>query len=226
MNSDLNLCHPTETALSAAKPSKPPRLLLANLFAFTPNRDTLGGTAYFIVENTGNILLDCPAWDGANQEFLLKQGVRRLYLTHRGAMGKQVKQMQLALGCEVIIQEQEAYLLPNVAVTTFREKIVLNDNCYGFWTPGHSPGSSCLYWSQHGGVIFSGRHLLPNAEGKPVPLRLAKTFHFGRQLKSVNNICDRFTSQTLYYLCPGANTGFLRGKGIIENVYPLLSEIV
>lgn len=225
MNSDFNFHHPPETVLSLVKPSKPPRLLLADLFAFTPNRETLGGTAYLIVENTGNILLDCPAWEGENREFLLQQGVRWLYLTHRGAIGKKVKLMQAELGCEVIIQEQEAYLLPDVSVTTFREKFVLSDNCYGFWTPGHSPGSSCLYWRSHGGVLFSGRHLLPNTEGKPVPLRLAKTFHWQRQLISVANICARFTTQTLHYLCPGANTGFLRGKGIIENVYPLLVEI-
>jgi glyoxylase-like metal-dependent hydrolase (beta-lactamase superfamily II) len=31
-----------------------------------------------------------------------------------------------------------------------------------FWTPGHSPGSSCLYYRKFGGVLFSGRHLVPN----------------------------------------------------------------
>ncbi|MFY8173644.1 MAG: MBL fold metallo-hydrolase, partial [Planktothrix agardhii] len=30
---------------------KPPQLVLENVYAFPPNRETLGGTAYFIVEN-------------------------------------------------------------------------------------------------------------------------------------------------------------------------------
>lgn len=215
--------HSSDTAKISLKSVKPPKKLLEGLFAFAPNRETLGGTSYFIVENTGNILLDCPAWDGINREFLLQQGVSLLYITHRGAISKQVKQMQLELGCEVIIQEQEAYLLPDLSVSSFREEITVNENCFGFWTPGHSPGSSCLYWSQHGGVLFSGRHLLPDSQGKPVPLRLAKTFHWQRQLNSVRKICDRFTADNLYYLCPGANIGFLRGKGIIENIYQLLT---
>ncbi len=60
-----------------------------NIFAFPPNRDTLGGTSYFIVRNEGNILIDCPALDQTNQDFLEAHGgVRWFFLTHRGAIGK------------------------------------------------------------------------------------------------------------------------------------------
>ncbi|WP_013321712.1 hypothetical protein [Gloeothece verrucosa] len=211
--------------LVETKRSKPPRLILEGLYAFPPNRDILGGTSYFIVEKAGNILIDCPAWEEINQQFLTQYGVRWLFVTHRGAISQHLASMQSVLNCEVVIQEQEAYLLPEVPVTPFEREITLGSSAYGFWSSGHSPGSSCLYWSQHGGVLFSGRHLLPNQQGYPVPLRTAKTFHWLRQLRSVAAIRERFTEQTLNYLCPGANTGFLRGRGLIEQPYQRLSEL-
>ena len=69
--------------------SKPPQFVLENIFAFSPNRDTLGGTSYFIVENQTNILIDCPANNETNQKFIMAQGgVKWLYITHRSAIGK------------------------------------------------------------------------------------------------------------------------------------------
>lgn len=199
--------------------------MLDNIFAFPPNRDTLGATAYFIVEKQSNILVDCPAWDEINQTFLQSRGgVRLLFLTHRGAIGK-AREIQEATGCDILIQEQEAYLLPGLKVTVFEREIALSDEMKAFWTPGHSPGSSCLYDSRSGGVLFSGRHLLPNPEGAPVPLKTAKTFHWPRQINSVKLIIDRFSPSTLQYICPAANTGFLRSKGSIDRAYEQLTNL-
>jgi glyoxylase-like metal-dependent hydrolase (beta-lactamase superfamily II) len=201
---------------------KLPQAIWHNVFAFPPNRDTLGGTAYLIVENQGNILIDCPALDEVNREYLNSLGgVRWLLITHRGAIG-QTRHLQATYNCEIVIQAQEAYLLPGLKVTTFEREFDLGNGIEIFWTPGHSPGSACLYYPQHGGILFSGRHILPNLQGEPVPLKTAKTFHWLRQLRSVKLICDRFTPETLQYICPGANTGFLRGKRVIDNAYERL----
>lgn len=203
--------------------SKQPQAVLDTLFAFSPNRDTLGATAYLIVENTTNILIDCPALDDTNLEFLEQQGgVRWLFITHRGAIGKAEKLSQI-LGCEIIISEQEAYLLPETKATTFREEYNLSETAKLIWTPGHSPGSSCLYHSSNGGVLFTGRHIIPNQKGEPVPLKTSKTFHWPRQLANVQNLLNRFTRETLSYICPGANTGYLRGQKIINHAYERLS---
>nr|WP_243147095.1 MBL fold metallo-hydrolase [Scytonema sp. UIC 10036] len=180
------------------------------IFAFPPNRDTLGGTAYFIVRNEGNILIDCPAIDTINQDFLHSHGgVSYFFLTHRGAIGK-TEEIQRIFNCKVLIQEQEAYLLPGLTITTFGQEFTLDSTVRMIWTPGHSPGSSCLYYSSQGGVLFSGRHLLPNLQGEPMPLRTAKTFHWWRQIESTKLLLKNFTRETLHYICPGANTGFLR----------------
>lgn len=217
---------PSETFSEASRPSKPPRGIIEGLFAFPPNREILGGTSYFIVEKAGNILIDCPAWEEENQQFLIRNGgVRWLFLTHRGGIGKNVKQMQSDLKCEVIIQEQEAYLLPELKITTFERELEIFTNCVAIWTPGYSPGSACIYWNAHGGILFTGRHLLPNQTGKILPLRTAKTFHWFRQLQNVKLLRDRFTNETLNYICPGANTGFLRGRGMSDRAYERLNEV-
>jgi glyoxylase-like metal-dependent hydrolase (beta-lactamase superfamily II) len=201
------------------------------IYAFPPNRQTLGGTAYLIVDPSHpaagqpphNLLIDCPAWTEEHQEFIQQQGgIRHLILTHRGAIAPTVAKIQQQTGCEVIIQEQEAYLLPGQTVTPFQKEMALGASVQVIWTPGHSPGASCVYASRQGGVLFSGRTLLPTSHGQLEPLRLSKTFHWPRQLRSIQRLRDRFTADTLHYICPGANTGFLRGRRAIAQGYEAL----
>lgn len=218
--------HSSSEATTSRKNHKSPRPILPQLFAFAPNRDTLGATAYLIVGKTRNIAIDCPLWHDAQREFVNQQGgVSKLLITHRGSIGNQVKQMQQDLDCEVIVQEQEAYLLPEVAVTTFRDNLILDSELELIWTPGHSPGSSCIFWNTQGGILFTGRHLLPKSKTEVAPLHTAKTFHWWRQLKSIQKLRDRFSPETLRYIVPGANTGYLRGQGYLENAYAQLTEL-
>ena len=217
--------NPTEITASIGD-RKSPRFILPNIFAFPPNRDTLGGTSYFIVDTSGNILVDCPAWHESHHHFLLANGgVERLVITHRGGIGKGVSTIQQELNCQVIIQEQEAYLLPEIKVNAFADNLSLSADLELIWTPGHSPGSACLYYQEQGGVLFSGRHLLPKSATEILPLRTPKTFHWWRQLNSVAKLRDRFSDETLKYILPGANTGYLRGKGYIDNAYQCLANL-
>lgn len=194
------------------------------IFAFPPNRDTLGGTAYFIVEKDGNILIDSPAWDTHTEEFLRSHGgVRWLVITHRGGLGK-VREIQQTFACDVVIQEQEGYLLPGLKVTTFQTEVNLSDETRVIWTSGHSPGSSCVY-HRPCKVLFTGRHLIPDRAGNPAPLRTAKTFHWRRQIRHVQQLLDEFDPETLQVICPGASTGFLRGKPAIDHAYEKLAQL-
>ncbi len=93
------------------------------------------------------------------------------------------------------------------------------------WTSGHSPGSACLYYSPFGGVLFSGRHLLPAPDGKLKPLKTAKTFHWRRQTQNVQSLLTKFSPETLSWICPGANIGFLRGKLAVDQAYQRLSQL-
>jgi glyoxylase-like metal-dependent hydrolase (beta-lactamase superfamily II) len=186
----------------------------------------LGGTAYLILEPEGNVLVDCPPWNATTQDFLAEQGgVQWLVITHRGGIGDHVPQMQAVLGCQVVMQEQEAYLLPEVAVTTFQHEVTLNPNTQAFWSCGHSPGSACVYSRQQGGILFPGRHLLPDRHSNPTPLRTAKTFHWRRQLQQVQRLRERFSPATLRYICPGASIGLLRGMYAIPDAYQKLTAL-
>ncbi|WP_404785306.1 MBL fold metallo-hydrolase [Altericista sp. CCNU0014] len=209
--------------------SKEPRPVLNSVWAFPPNRDTLGGTAYLIVENPQNIpqniLIDCPSWDDRTRAFLEQNGgVRWLVLTHRQGMSSAAASIQERFGCQVLVQEQEAYLLPDVKISTFSERLAITPSTQVFWTPGYSPGSACVYYRPEG-ILFSGRHLLPDASGSPQPLRTAKTFHWPRQLDRVRQILERFDDDSLRYLCPGANTGFLRQARSIDRAYAKLQQL-
>ena len=215
------------TGITAKEPdkSKIPRYILPGIFAFAPNRDTLGATAYLIVDKTHNVLIDCPLWHDRDRDFIQAQGgVKQLIITHRGSIGKDVKQLQTDLNCEVIIQEQEAYLLPEVEVTFFKDNLIINSQLELIWTPGHSPGSSCVY-SKERKILFSGRHLLPKSVREIAPIYTAKTFHWWRQLNSVAKLRDRFSPATLQYIIPGANTGYLRGQGYIDDAYQKLTKL-
>ncbi|HEY9907655.1 MAG TPA: MBL fold metallo-hydrolase [Thermosynechococcaceae cyanobacterium] len=220
-----------ETSAPDPLVAKQPRLVCqepapssAMLLAFPPNRATLGATAYLIVEEV-NILVDCPAWNETNRAFLTAQGgVDWLFLTHRGGIDS-AKEIQQAFNCKVLIQEQEAYLLPGLAIATFQQEFTLSTRSRAFWTCGHSPGSSCLYYQGLGGVLFSGRHLLPTPAGTIAPIRTAKTFHWPRQLQNVQRVIDQFSPETLRLICPGANLGFLRGRLAIDSAYEALLQL-
>ncbi|GAP93992.1 hypothetical protein NIES2104_05010 [Leptolyngbya sp. NIES-2104] len=170
-------------------------------------------------------MIDSPAWDENTRSFLDSQGgVSKLVITHRGGMGK-VREIQEAFGCDVIVQEQEAYLLPNVSVTGFQDSLEITPNFRVIWTSGHSPGSACVYYSACGGILFSGRHLIPNSQGDPVPLRTAKTFHWTRQIRHVRKLLEMFSPETLQFICPGASSGLLRGKFAIDQAYSKLAQL-
>ncbi|AGY59928.1 MBL fold metallo-hydrolase [Gloeobacter kilaueensis] len=194
------------------------REIFGDLLSFKPNRHTLGGTSYLLVATAANglgcnWLVDCPAWSEVNRlQIEQAGGIGAVFVTHRGAIGELeafCRHFQVAAW----IQEQEAYLLlaRELTVHTFAERTQLDTGLTALWTPGHSPGSSCLLWQAHGGVLFSGRHLLPDGRGNVGPVQTAKTFHWPRQLASA----ERLGPLNYRHVCPGAAVGLLRGQSTI-----------
>ncbi|MGK7906736.1 MAG: MBL fold metallo-hydrolase [Synechococcus sp.] len=223
--------------------------ILPNIYAFRPNRETLGGTSYLIVrspseepaqnsadiqsaddESAGlesgefeNVLVDCPApTEAAIDRIKELGGVKWLLLTHRTAMGKPgsskscVAQCVAQLGCQVIVQEQETYLLTSLEVCSFSTILDLVPDLQCIWTPGHTPGSTCVFYRGLGGVLFTGRHLLPNDTGQLVPIRQPKTFHWSRQLRSISRLLETIKAPAPQWICPGGNLGKLRGDKMMD----------
>ena len=64
---------------------RPPREVRPGLWLFAPNRDTQGGSAWWLdgpgPEGAGGWLIDCPAYTEANLELLRRRGEGRILLT-------------------------------------------------------------------------------------------------------------------------------------------------
>jgi len=166
---------------------RPPQEVAEGLWAFAPNRESRGTVSWLVRTRTGPLLVDVPDITQANMALLSRREDGRIVLTHRTAHGGLLRLVQ-RLGWEVWIQEQEAYLLPTMAVRTFCQEQDLGDGLALYWTPGPTPGSCCLHWRGRPSVLFCGRLLQPQPNGHVAPVRTAHTFHWGRLLTSLTRL--------------------------------------
>ena len=163
---------------------RPPQEVAEGLWVFAPNRESRGTVSWLLRTRTGPVLVDVPDITQANLALLSGQGGGRIVLTHRTAHGA-LRRLAQHLGWQVWIQEQEAYLLPTTAVQTFCQEQRLGHDLALYWTPGPTPGSCCLHWRGGRSVLFCGRLLQPQPNGRVAPVRTAHTFHWGRLLTSL-----------------------------------------
>jgi len=133
---------------------------------------------------------------------VLFRGLRWLFLTHRGGLGKREIQETLAVSFD---PGAEAYLLPGLKVTTtFEQEFPLSFLSQVIWTGPFS--WLFLPFTPVREVLFSGRHLLLNQLGEPVPGQL-KPFTGPDRSRAFSH-CLTALHRKLLYICPGANTGF------------------
>ena len=163
---------------------RPPQEVAEGLWVFAPNRESRGTVSWLLRTRTGPVLVDVPDITQANVALLSRQGDGRIVLTHRTAHGA-LRRLVQHLGWQVWIQEQEAYLLPTMALQTFGQEQELGNDLALYWTPGPTPGSCCLHWRGQQSVLFCGRLLQPQSNGRVAPVRTAHTFHWGRLLTSL-----------------------------------------
>ena len=218
-----------------AAAGRPPRAVREGLWLFAPNRDAQGGSAWWLAcgAGRGGMLIDCPAFTEANLAFLQQQGEGRkgegrILLTGREGHGR-VRRFQEALGWPVLVQEQEAYLLPGVQrLEPFGAERDLGDGLQLRWTPGPTPGAAVLL--AHGAgvadsVLFCGRLLSPSAPGQAAPLRTRRSFHWGRWLRSLEQLRAWLPPEAPQWLASGAGLGLLRGEALIPNARAMLDGL-
>ena len=164
-----------------------PQEVAEGLWVFAANRESRGTVAWLLRTRTGPVLVDVPDITQANLALLSGQGDGRIVVTHRTAHGA-LRRLAQRLGWEVWIQEQEAYLLPTMALQTFCQEQTLGHDLALYWTPGPTPGSCCLLWRGGRSVLFCGRLLQPQANGGVAPVRTAHTFHWDRLLASLTRL--------------------------------------
>ena len=205
------------TLTTALEPGRPPQQIRPDLWLFPPNRDCLGGSSWWLDCGDEPVLIDCPPLTEASLEALQRLAAGRtpkVLLTNREGHGR-VRRLQQRLGWPVLVQEQEAYLLPNVsALDTFAVDHVTASGLRLLWTPGPTPGS-CVVHAPAADLLFCGRLLTPLAPGRLGPLRHGRTFHWPRQLASLQRLRGWIPSDARPQLASGAGLGALRGERLV-----------
>lgn len=208
-----------------AEAGRPPQPVLDGLWAFAPNRDCQGGTAWWLEHAGGALLVDCPAYTAANLAFLRGRPAGMLLLTSREGHGR-TRRFQEALGWPVLVQEQEAYLLPGVQqLQTFGEELDLAPGLRLLWTPGPTPGACVLHASGEPDVLFCGRLLSPTGPGAAAPLATARSFHWGRWQRSLKTLKAWLPQGSPGWIASGAGLGALAGEKLIGPGRPLLDGL-
>ncbi|MFN5117826.1 MAG: hypothetical protein ACK5JJ_06970, partial [Cyanobacteriota bacterium] len=119
---------------------------------------------------------------------LAQRPTGRIVLTGRDGHGR-CRRLQEALGWPVLVQEQEAYLLPGMAsLETFAEE--------------HHP-----------------------APGRLGPLRHRRSFHWSRQLESVERLRRWLPAGSPEWVATGAGLGALRGEKLVAAASQMLREL-
>jgi glyoxylase-like metal-dependent hydrolase (beta-lactamase superfamily II) len=205
----------------------------SDLWLFAPNRDNQGGSAWFLEHSDRDLLIDVPALTEANLAFLQhRPRPGQIVLTGRDGHGR-CRALQEALGWPVLVQEQEAYLLPGVkALKTFGLEHALTPGLRLLWTPGPSPGACVLHalgadagGADDGGGLFCGRLLVPVAPGRLEPRRSRRTFHWPRQIASLRALRAWLPADTPGWIASGAGLGALRGESLVGSAEALLADL-
>jgi glyoxylase-like metal-dependent hydrolase (beta-lactamase superfamily II) len=213
---------------SPPDPGRPPRRIRPGLWLFAPSRDSQGGSSW-LLEGEGEqpaLLVDCPALTQANLTSLQRFGSNgAIVLTSREGHGR-CRRFQEQLGWPVWVQEQEAYLLPGVErLQTWSEEMAIGDGRL-LWTPGPTPGAAVLAILRHGlDLLFCGRLLLPTTPGRLAPLRTARTFHWPRQLRSVERLRRWLPAGSPAWIACGGGLGALRGEVLVPHGAALLTAL-
>lgn len=186
-----------------------------------------GGSSWFVdadgMPGQPALLIDCPSPSDANLAWLSQRCAAGGYLVLTGRHGHgdtpgELRRWQRLLGWPVVVQEQEAYLLPGVErVQPFGDALTLVPGVRLLWTPGPTPGA-CVLHVQNPGLdgLFCGRLLVPVAPGALAPLRTPATFHWPRQLASLRRLLDWLPPASPSWIATGAGLGALRGGALVE----------
>lgn len=207
------------------------------MWLFAPNRQTQGGSSWLLEGNPAlgrpDLLVDAPPPTLANLAFLQQRSALvgvdggLIVLTSRQGHG-QIGRLQEACGWPVVVQEQEAYLLPGLQrLHPFAQEHELAAGVRLRWTPGPTPGAAVLH-VRSGSIdgLFCGRLLVPVAPGALAPLRHAGTFHWPRQLSSIEALRTWLHEGSPAWIATGAGLGALRGERLVKNGSQMLRSLV
>ncbi|MFO0076428.1 MAG: MBL fold metallo-hydrolase [Cyanobacteriota bacterium] len=196
---------------------------------FPPNPRTHGGSSWFLETRGGGLLVDTPPDSEATFAFLEARAQASpgwIVLLGRDGHGS-CRRVQERMGWPVLVQEQEAYLLPGLPrLESFARDHQLAEGVDLLWTPGPSPGACVVHVRRAGwDGLFCGRLLVPLAPGRLGPLRHRRSFHWSRQLESVERLRRWLPAGSPEWVATGAGLGALRGEKLVAAASQMLREL-
>ena len=210
---------------------RPPLQVSDGLWLFAPSRESQGGSSWLlegpVAGLAGDLLIDCPGWTQANLNFLAaRNGGGTLVLTSREGHGC-CRRLQQALGWDVLVQEQEAFLLPGVErLRWFASEHVVAPGVRLLWTPGPTPGACVMHVRAQGiDGLFCGRLLVPVGPALLAPIRTQRCFHWPRQLRSLERLRSWLPLGSPDWIASGGGLGALRGDKIVHRGADLLTHL-
>ena len=186
---------------------------------FPPNETCNGGTSWWLQSDPEPVLIDCPPLTKDIVQFLRKlssNSLPRIILTNREAHGR-VTELHSQLGWPVLVQDQEAYLLPGIKkLETFSESYQTVAGLRLLWTPGPTPGSCVVLAPSPWNVLFCGRLLIPTKLDQLKPFRTRTTFHWTRYQKSLQKLRQWIPWEQRPLLASGVSNSNNQGGVLFE----------
>lgn len=215
---------------SPEREGRPPRQVSPGLWLFPPNPEAHGGSSWLLETSAGAVLIDCPPDTEASLRALQERASRSpgwIVLLGRDGHGH-CRRLRESLGWPVLVQEQEAYLLPGMeGLIPFGAEHQLLEGLRLLWTPGPSPGAAVLHAC--GGVagavdgLFCGRLLVPVGPQQLAPVPSPRGFHGPRQRRSVAAMIEWLPPGSPAWIATGAGLGALRGEALVRDGARLLA---
>ncbi|WP_269623339.1 MBL fold metallo-hydrolase [Prochlorococcus marinus] len=204
--------------LSADPLSKSVQKVRDWLWMFPSSSSSNSLTSWWLNCSPEPVLIDCPDLSPEVISDLRKLSIGlqpKIILTNRDSHGK-VSQLHKEFGWQVLLHEQESYLLPGIEkLETFSEEAITSSGLKLLWTPGATPGSCVVYAPAPWNVLFCGRLLIPVATDQLGLIRSKRTFHWSIQKKSFKKLCQWIRSDQLPLLASGGSVHLLGDEKIL-----------
>ncbi len=189
------------------------------MWAFFSSKNASEVTSWWVDSEPEPVLIDCPVVDSSFISKLNELTGKRspkIILTSRESHSN-FKKLREFYDWNVLVQEQEAYLLPGVErLETFSEEYLTDSGLKVLWTPGVTPGSCVVYAPSPWNVLFCGRLLIPVASNRLAAFRTKNTFHWSMQQNSLKKMRDWIPSDAF----PGVASGVLSNHLSDEKLLP------
>jgi glyoxylase-like metal-dependent hydrolase (beta-lactamase superfamily II) len=174
---------------------------------------------YFLKTASAGVLVDAPTYAEETASHIEKNGGLKFIFLTRKDEGLASLAYAKRFDAEIVVHGAEKAGLSG-KVRTFDRDFTLVEGLKVITTPGFSQGSSCLLYEKHGGVLFTGDHVLLS-KGSVRPVHSLRAWDWEQQLE--NSV--KLVSYDFEAVLPGHSqyrNGLTKAKSRLERS---LSEI-